>query len=78
MNELTREEAEFLSYALDLAANAMATEGGFTKGDYAALGKFRSTNIQWVEPEPALCGGCGEPKNNGQPHGYNEGYGGCV
>lgn len=28
--------------------------------------------------EPDLCGGCGEPKNNGQPHGYNEGYGGCV
>lgn len=24
------------------------------------------------------CEGCGEPRNNGQPHGLNQGYGGCV
>lgn len=29
-------------------------------------------------PQHGRCGGCGEPLNNGQPHGLDQGYGGCA
>ena len=30
------------------------------------------------DPRDERCGGCGEPKNNGQAHGYWGELGGCI
>lgn len=51
--DLTVAERQFLTFALDLAADRMATEDGFTSEDQAALDRFRSMSTgETGDPAP--------------------------
>ena len=56
---LTAVERQFLTFALDQAADEMALGDGFTAEDEAALEKLRRVA---AEEQPAPCAECGHPK----------------
>lgn len=47
-------EREFLTFALDLAADRMASRDGFTDEDHAALDRFRRLADETQQPAPAV------------------------